>query len=49
MFFVFENLTMYEIRWKNIVEQDRPPMIIWITKARIRTHLLTYSMGQSPS
>jgi len=25
----FENLAIYEIRWKNIVEQDRPQMKTW--------------------
>jgi len=35
--FVSENQAIYEIMWKNIVEQDRP-RIIWITKTRIRTH-----------
>ena len=27
--FFFENLVFYEIRWKNIVQADRPQMIIW--------------------
>jgi len=36
-FFVFENLDFYEIMWKNIVELDRPRMVLWITEARIRT------------
>jgi len=26
-----ENLTIYEIKWKNTVEPDRPHMIIWRT------------------
>jgi hypothetical protein len=25
----FENRAVYEIRWKNIVEPDRPHMTIW--------------------
>jgi hypothetical protein len=39
-FFISENLTVYEIMWKNIVERGRPQMTIrrmriacWITKA----------------
>ena len=39
-FFLFLNLTFYEIMWKNIVERGRPQMTIrpmciacWITKA----------------
>ena len=28
-FFFFENRTVYEIMWKNIVEWDRPQMTIW--------------------
>ena len=28
-FFFSENLAVYEIMWKNIVEQDRPQMTIW--------------------
>ena len=32
-YFFFENLVIYEIIWKNIVEPDRPQMTIW----RMRT------------
>ena len=28
-FFFFENRSVYEIMWKNIVEPDRPQMTIW--------------------
>ena len=28
--FFFENHAVYEIRWKNIVEPDRPQMTRWI-------------------
>ena len=28
-FFFFENLAAYEIIWKDVVESDRPQMIIW--------------------
>ena len=28
-FFVFENLAVYEIMWKNIVEPERPQVTIW--------------------
>ena len=28
-YFYFENRTVYEIMWKNIVEPSRPQMIIW--------------------
>jgi hypothetical protein len=36
--FFFENLAVYEIKWKTIVQPDRPQMTIWriarwITKA----------------
>jgi len=27
--FFFENRTVYEIMWKNVVERGRPQMIIW--------------------
>jgi len=27
--FLFENRAVYEIKWKNIVEADRPQMTIW--------------------
>jgi len=27
--FLFKNLALYEIMWKNIVEPDRPQMIMW--------------------
>ena len=38
-FYVFrENLAVCEIMWKNIVEQDMPHMITWISKARKRTY-----------
>jgi hypothetical protein len=26
--FFFENLAVYDVMWKNIVEQDRPQMIV---------------------
>jgi hypothetical protein len=29
IFFFFENVAVYEILWKNIVEPDRPQMTIW--------------------
>jgi len=29
--FIFENLAVYEIMWKNIVERGRPQMIVWCT------------------
>jgi hypothetical protein len=29
MFFFFENPAVYEIKWKNVVEPDRPRMTIW--------------------
>jgi len=45
LFFFSENLAVYEIMWKNIVERVRPQMTLWrmriacwITKA---THALT--------
>jgi len=28
-FFFFENRYVYEIKWKNIVQPDRPHMTIW--------------------
>jgi hypothetical protein len=28
-YFFFETLTVYELRWKNIVERGRPQMTIW--------------------
>ena len=28
-YFFFENRTVYEIMWKNIVQPDRPQMTIW--------------------
>ena len=28
-FFIFENRTVYEIIWKNMVERGRPQMAIW--------------------
>ena len=28
-FFYFENRTVYEIMWENIVELDRPQMAVW--------------------
>jgi hypothetical protein len=28
-FFFFENRTVYEIMWKNIVEWGRPQMTVW--------------------
>jgi len=28
-FFSFENRTFYEVKWKNIVQPDRPQMTIW--------------------
>jgi len=43
-FFFFENRAVYEIRWKNTAEPDRPQMKIWrmriacwITKATKHT------------
>jgi hypothetical protein len=30
--FFFENRTVYEIRWKNTAEPDRPQMTIWLTR-----------------
>jgi len=39
-FFLFENRTVYEIMWKNIIEWDRPQLkmwrmriVCWVTKA----------------
>jgi len=30
--FFFENLALYEIKWKNIVEPGKPPMTIWLMR-----------------
>jgi hypothetical protein len=30
--FFFENRAIYAIMWKNIVEQDRPQMTIWLMR-----------------
>ena len=30
--FFFENFTVYEITWKNVVQPDRPQMTIWGTR-----------------
>jgi hypothetical protein len=28
-FFLFENLAIYEIMWKNVVEPNRPQITVW--------------------
>ena len=33
---MFENCAVYEIRWKNIVETDRPHVTIWHTRMACR-------------
>jgi len=49
----FENRSVFEIMWKNMIEPDRPQMTIWCmrsacwvtktTRARARTHTHTHS------
>ena len=34
--FFLENLTVYEIMWKDIVEPDRPQMTIWLMRIACR-------------
>jgi hypothetical protein len=36
--FFFENLAAYDIMWKNIVESDRPQMIIHYGKEKCNLH-----------
>jgi len=32
LFFSLENRAVYEIIWKNIVQPDRPPKVIWCVR-----------------
>jgi hypothetical protein len=49
----FENLEVYEIMWKNIVDLDRPLMKIWririaFWKLRLKTHSEYVILSASP-
>jgi len=39
--FFFENRVVYEIMWKNVVDLDRPQMIIWRMRIACCIHKAT--------
>ena len=42
-FFFFENRAVYDIMWKNIVELDRPQMVIWRMRIACRITKATHT------
>jgi len=45
--FFFENLTVYEIMFKNIVEPDEPQMAIWRTRIVCWIPKVTNTLSQN--